>query len=212
MTAPVLRVGLVDDQALVREGLRRLLDFAPEVDVVLEAQGGQEALELLQHISVDVLLLDVRMPDLDGLGVLRVLRRERRLPPTLMLTTFNDESAFTESLRIGARGFILKDISFTQLLSDLTTVASGGTVIRLFHSLPAAQAHVPAISRVGGDLTDREVEVLRLMAQGYSNRELGKVLELKEGTIKNHVSSILLKLAVRDRTQAVLLALEEQLL
>lgn len=212
MTTPVLRVGLVDDQALVREGLRRLLDFAPEVDVVLEAQGGHEALALLQQVPVDVLLLDVRMPDLDGVGVLRTLRRERRLPPTLMLTTFNDEVAFTESLKIGARGFILKDISFTQLLADITTVASGGTVIRLFHHLSVAQAQVARTPRSGSDLTDREVEVLRLMAQGYSNRELGEVLQLKEGTVKNHVSSILLKLAVRDRTQAVLLALEEQLI
>ncbi|WP_161884164.1 response regulator [Deinococcus alpinitundrae] len=211
MNAAPLRVGLVDDQTLVREGLCRLLDYAPDVAVVLEAGDGGEALELIRHTPLDVLLLDVRMPTLDGIGVLSALKAEDRLPPTLMLTTFNDDVALWQSLRAGARGFILKDVTFAQLLTDVREVARGGTVIRALsqvHPLRSGEAAMP----VPSDLTERERELLQLMVGGYSNRELADLTGLKEGTVKNYLSSILIKLGARDRTRAVLLALELRLI
>lgn len=208
---PLLRIALVDDQTLVREGLRRLLDHAPDMQVVLEAQDGLQAVTALKQSTVDVLLLDVRMLGLDGLGVLDALQKIGRLPPTVMLTTFNDDDVLLKSMRLGARGFVLKDISFRELLANIRTVAAGGTIVGAL-----SQAH-PQRGALEGetqaqDLTDRERELLRLMVGGYSNRELAELTGLKEGTVKNYVSSILLKLGARDRTRAVLLALEQHLI
>ena len=207
MTGPVLKVGLVDDQMLVREGLRRLLEYSPDVEVVLEASHAEEALVLLRRVAVDVLLLDVRMPGLGGIGLLEALRTEGVQPPTLMLTTFNDDEALWRSVRAGARGFILKDMSLDQLLLDLRTVATGGTVIRAVSQSHPLRGEAPSEASELA-LTSRELELLRLLAGGYSNRELAELTGLKEGTVKNYVSSILLKLGARDRTRAVLLALE----
>lgn len=206
-----LKIGLVDDQTLVREGLRRLLEHAPDLQVVLEAGDGQQALEQLRVTPVDVLLLDVRMPRLDGPQLLQQLSNEGLLPPTLMLTTFNDDAALARSLRAGARGFILKDVSFAQLLADILSVASGDMVVRALsqhHSLRGDEFPEKEMP----DLTERELQLLRLMAGGYSNRELAELTGLKEGTVKNYISSILLKLNARDRTRAVLLALELRLI
>lgn len=208
-----LKIGLVDDQTLVREGLRKLLDYAPEVEVVVEADSGQRALDLLETVTVDVLLLDVRMPGVDGVSVVERLQAIGRLPPTLMLTTYNDDEAMWRSLRAGARGFVLKDISLTQLLADIQQVASGGTVIRASRPLPVASAESePTVLPPVAGLTERERELLRLMVGGYSNRELALLTGLKEGTVKNYVSSILIKLGARDRTRAVFLALDQGLL
>lgn len=212
MTVPSpIRVGLVDDQALVREGLRRLLEYAPGVQVVLEAQGGVEAVELLGSTTVDVLLLDVRMPVLDGVGVLTALCAQGCLPPTLMLTTFNDDDALWRCLRAGARGFILKDVTFKQLLLDVETIAAGGTVVRALSQVHPLRGEMTQGEEAPG-LTERERELLRLMAGGYSNRELADLMNLREGTVKNYISSILLKLRARDRTRAVLMALEQGLI
>jgi len=207
----LLRIGLVDDQTLVREGLRRLLEHAPELQVVLEAGDGQQALELLRVTPVDVLLLDVRMPHLDGPQLLQQLGSEGLLPPTLMLTTFNDDAALARSLRAGARGFILKDVSFAQLLADILSVASGDVVVRALSQHHSLRSGSPS-EKEAPDLTERELQLLRLMASGYSNRELAELTGLKEGTVKNYISSILLKLDARDRTRAVLLALELRLI
>lgn len=207
MTAPAIRVGLVDDQALIREGLRQLLERAPNVLVVLEAPDGAQARTLLREVPVDVLLLDVRMPVMGGLDLLRVLAAEQALPPTLILTTFSDDEALLQAVQLGARGFVLKDVSFTQLLADVMTVAHGGMVLRPM-TLTDAGSGGAAGHAVAADLSDREREVLRLLASGYSNRELATLTGLKEGTVKNYVSTILLKLGARDRTNAVLRALE----
>lgn len=205
----MIRLALADDQTLVRQGLRRLLEFAPDVEVVAEAADGEAALTMVSRSRPDVLLLDVRMPGLDGVQVLETLRARQELPPTLMLTTFNDDVALLRSLKAGARGFVLKDVSLDQLLEDIRRVLAGGTVVRALsqdHPLRGDAQAEPC------DLTEREVEVLRLMAGGYSNKELAQVLGLREGTVKNHVSTILLKLGARDRTRAVLLALERRLI
>jgi DNA-binding NarL/FixJ family response regulator len=161
----------------------------------------------------DVVLLDVRMPRKDGLSVLRDLHAAGTLPPTILLTTFDDDDALLEAVKAGARGYLLKDVSLERLTETIRSVASGGTVIR-----PALTERVlRGLEHVRRDfealdppdpLTKREIEILRLMAGGYSNREIADALGTAEGTVKNHASSILSKLGVRDRTRAVLKALE----
>ena len=206
----MIRVLLVDDQTLVRQGIRSLLELSPTVTVAGEAADGEEALERLGELKPDVMLLDWRMPRLDGLGVLRALRGNPDAPPTLILTTFDDESVL-EGLRLGAKGYLLKDVSLTQLLDAVETLAVGKTLVqpavteRLLRSLQ--RTTYPSLETPDA-LTPRELEVTRMMAGGYSNREIAGALGVGEGTVKNHVSSVLSKLGVRDRTRAVLRALE----
>lgn len=210
--APV-RVVLVDDQTLVRQGLRSLLGMLPGIEVVGEAGGGEEALRCIPELAPDVVLLDLRMPDLDGLEVLSGLNSANALPPTLILTTFDEDSLLLEAVRRGARGFLLKDVSLERLAEAIRTLAAGGTLIqptlteRIVKAALAAPTGFDALDPPD-PLTPREVEVLRFLAGGYSNREIAEALRMAEGTVKNHVSSILSKLGVRDRTQAVLKGLE----
>lgn len=209
----MIRVALVDDQTLVRKGIRGLLDTTEDLRVVAEACDGEEALEVIAGAQPDVVLLDVRMPRLNGVQVLTHPRLAGRCPPTILLTTFDDDAVLLDALRAGARGFLLKDVSFERLTEGIRAVARGETLI-----LPAVTERVlRGLEHVRRDfesadapdpLTRRELEVLRLMAGGYSNREIAGALGATEGTIKNHASSILSKLGVRDRTRAVLKALE----
>ncbi len=209
----MIRVALVDDQTLMRNGLRRLLDLTPDIQVVAEAADGEEALAVLAGSPPDVLLLDVRMPRLGGVALLRCLREEERLPPTILLTTFDDDGALLEGIRAGARGFLLKDVSFERLTEAIRRVAAGETLIRpavterVLRGLEELHPEFESLDPPDA-LSRRETEVLRLMAGGYNNREIGDALGSGEGTIKNHVSNILSKLGVRDRTRAVLKALE----
>ena len=203
----MIRVVLVDDQTLMREGLRRLLELTEDITVVAEAADGVEAVEMIPRIRPDVVLLDVRMPRLTGIDVLKALRD--RLPPTILLTTFDDDAALLEGIRSGARGFLLKDVSLDDLTRAIREVAAGGTLMR--------PAITERILRTAGQvaqefeaidtperLSKREIETLRLMAGGHSNREIADAFGTTEGTVKNHVSNILLKLGVKSRTQAVL--------
>jgi DNA-binding NarL/FixJ family response regulator len=216
----VIRVCVVDDQTLVRQGIRTLLGFVEGIEVVGEADGGRAALALLAPGSgprPDVLLLDLRMPDLDGVGVLRELRASGDPPPAIVLTTFDDDALFLEAIRAGARGFLLKDVSLERLAEAIRTVAAGGTLIqpavteRVLRAALDAGCEFPSLDPPD-PLTEREVEVLRLMTGGYNNREIADGLGVAEGTVKNHISSILSKLGVRDRTRAVLKGLEMGLL
>jgi DNA-binding NarL/FixJ family response regulator len=203
----VIRVFIADDQALVRQGLRALLEVEPEIEIVGEAARGDEALERLRALEVDVVLLDVRMPGMSGIDVLRQLRDRK----VLMLTTFDDAEAVLEAIRAGARGFLLKDVSFEQLIGAIRAIASGGTVFQPAMTQRLAERRTTTASVVE-PLTEREIQVVRLMAGGYSNGEIAHALGVAEGTIKNHVSNILAKFAARDRTRAVLKALEAGLL
>ena len=209
----MIRVALVDDQTLVRQGIRSLLELSGDIGVVVEAADGDEAVRAIEGTEVDVVLLDVRMPRRSGVEVLRELRDRGREVPAILLTTFSDDSVALEGVRAGARGFLLKDVSLEQLTEAVRTVAAGGTLIR-----PAVTERVargaadlqPQFDKLDlpDRLTPRETEVLRLMAGGYSNREIADALGTAEGTVKNHASTILSKLGVRDRTRAVLRALE----
>jgi len=209
----VIRVVLVDDQTLVRRGIRSLLELSGDIRIVAEAEDGEQALTVIRREKPDAVLLDVRMPRRTGIEVLREMRRDGDLPPTILLTTFDDDDALLEGVKAGARGYLLKDVTLEQLTEAIRTVAEGGTLIR-----PAVTERVlRGLEHVRRDfeslsppdpLTKREVEILRLMAGGYSNKEIADALGTAEGTVKNHASSILSKLGVRDRTRAVLKALE----
>jgi DNA-binding NarL/FixJ family response regulator len=209
----MIRVVLVDDQTLVRRGIRSLLEFAGDVTIVAEAGDGEEGLAAVRRERPDVVLLDVRMPKKGGLEVLRALQLDQSPPPTILLTTFDDDEVLLEGVKAGARGYLLKDVSLEQLTEAIRTVAGGGTLIRpaiterVLRGLEHVRRDFDALSPPD-PLTKRETEILRLMAGGYSNREIADALGTAEGTVKNHASSILSKLGVRDRTRAVLKALE----
>ena len=211
----MIRVLIADDQMLVRQGIRTLLEMDPGISVVAEATDGAETIARVLAMTVDVLLLDIRMPGEDGIDVLRALTARGALPPTLILTTFDDSDVVLDGIRAGARGFLLKDVSYQQLLAAIRAVAGGATVFqpavteRLLRASSTVHIDTDAPRE---ELTERESEVVRLMAGGYSNREIGEALGTAEGTVKNQVSSILAKFGVRDRTRAVLKALESGLL
>ena len=209
----MIRVVLVDDQMLIRQGVRSLLELAGDMDIVAEAADGDEAVTVIRRDRPDVVLLDLRMPRKGGVDVLRELKADGALPATIILTTFDDDDALLEAVRAGARGYLLKDVSLEDLTDAIRVVAQGGSMIRpavterVLRGLEHVRRDFEALSPPD-PLTKREVEVLRLMAGGYSNREIAEALGTAEGTVKNHASSILSKLGVRDRTRAVLKALE----
>ena len=212
MTTPI-RLLLVDDQRLMRDGLRLLLELEPDMTVAAEAGDGQEALDAYERVQPDVTLMDIRMPGMDGVeATRRILARwpEARI---IILTTFDDDAYVFEGLRAGARGYLLKAVSGEELARAIRTVAAGGAlidpsvthkVLEAFSRLPRQAAPAP----LPEPLTERELEVLKLMAEGLSNREIARRLFLAEGTVKNYVSNILGKLEARDRTQAALRARE----
>jgi DNA-binding NarL/FixJ family response regulator len=213
----VTRVLLVDDQTLVRHGIRTLLDMAG-VEVVGEADDGGAALTAIERTRPDVVLLDLRMPRHDGIWTLNRLRDLGIDLPVLVLTTFDDDTLVLDALRAGARGYLLKDVTLEQLTHAVATLAGGGTLIapaitdRLVRAIRSGPSPAGTDAPPVQGLTERELEVLRLMTQGCTNREIAGLLFLAEGTVKNHVSTILLKLGARDRTKAVLRALHEGIL
>lgn len=206
-------VCLVDDQTLVRQGIHSLLELAGDIDIVAECGDGEEAIRRIPETRPDVVLLDLRMPGMNGLDVLKHLSARDALPPTIILTTFDDDQLVLAGLEAGARGYLLKDVSLEQLVEAVKTVAAGGSLVaptvtqRLLAGVGRIQNQFASLDRPD-PLTERETEILRLMAGGYSNREIATSLGVAEGTVKNHVSNILSKLGVRDRTRAVLKALE----
>src|SRR5262252_5630248 len=210
----MIRVCLVDDQNLVRQGIRSLLELVDDIEVIAEASDGVEALPAIRESQPDVVLLDVRMPRQTGLDVLAALQKSDELPPTIILTTFDDQSVVIEGIRLGAKGYLLKDVSLDQLVGAIRTLAAGGTLIkpaitdRIIRNLKNAGHDFPSLEPAD-PLTERETEVLRFISGGYSNREIAGALRVAEGTVKNHVSNILSKMGVRDRTRAVLKAIEQ---
>ncbi len=215
----MIEVCLVDDQTLVRQGLRSLLALTDDICVVAEASDGDEALAVVERSAPDVLLLDLRMPRRDGIATLQALRERGHHLPVLVLTTFDDDELVLQALRGGAHGYLLKDVSLEQLVEAIRTLADGRTLVQpaVTDRLLRAVAERPRPAVLDGlpapePLTERELEVLRLLASGFANREIAEALHLAPGTVKNHVSMVLLKLGVRDRTRAVLRALDDGLL
>ena len=212
----MIRVFLVDDQTLVRQGVRSLLALDESIEVIGEASDGKQAVEAIPQAKPDVVLMDMRMPVMSGLDALQALARLNQLPPTIILTTFDDDQLVLAGLKAGAKGYLLKDVSLEQLVGAIQTVADGGSLVqpamtqRLLSGLEHMRNDFVSLDRPD-PLTERETEILRLMAGGFSNKEIANSLGVAEGTIKNHVSNILSKLGVRDRTRAVLKAFELQL-
>ena len=209
----MIRICLVEDQTIVREGLRALLALNRDLEVVAEASDGVEAIDVIEREKPDVVLLDLRMPKLDGVGVLQALRERGIMRPSLILTTFDDDSRLFDAVRAGAKGWLLKDVSLERLTNAIRTVAGGGTCIdpaiteRILRALDGSGVAFDAAA-LPEPMTDREKTMLRFLAGGYSNREIADMLSISEGTVKNHISSILAKLGVRDRTRAVLKAID----
>jgi DNA-binding NarL/FixJ family response regulator len=214
----MIHVLLVDDQKLVRQGLRLLLEIEADIQVVGQAANGREALQLVEALHPDVVLMDVRMPEMDGVAATQEL--SRRFPETgvIILTTFEEDEIVFEGLKAGARGYLLKDISSEEMAAAVRKVAAGEALIQPsltrkvlaeFSRLAAAsESAAQAAGPLPEALTGREMDVLRALAKGLSNREIAAALVITEGTVKNHVSSLIAKLGVRDRIQAVLKAQE----
>jgi DNA-binding NarL/FixJ family response regulator len=212
-----LTIALADDQALVREGLKALLR-AQGIAVAIEAEDGERLLALLATSRVDVVLSDIRMPRVDGIEALARLRARGDTTPVILLTTFDDSTLLLRAVQAGAQGFLLKDASPADLRDAIVRVAQGEALLQPVATDPV-RAHYafrdPRPRRDEDDtpaLTERELSVLRLMAGGYSNKEIARTLNLAEGTVKNYVSDILDKLGTRDRTRAVLKAITWRLI
>ena len=218
MTAEPTRILLADDQALVRAGFRSILERQPDLTVVGEAGDGAEAIRLSRELRPDLVLMDIRMPVLDGLAATRRLMAEPRPPRVVVLTTFDADAHVYEALRAGALGFLLKDIPPEQLIEACRTAPRGEAILSpaITRRLIETFVEAPAPARDGRpdalvSLTPREVEVLREIATGASNAEIAGRLYLAETTVKTHVASLLAKLGVRDRVQAVVVAYESGL-
>ena len=206
-----ITLALIDDQQLVRHGIASLLSLSDKVQVLWQAKNGLEAIDKLAQQPVDLILSDIRMPELDGIGMLKQIRASGNRVPVIMLTTFDDNEILMASITQGANGFMLKDVSLDKLISAITQVASGGylieaDVLQALSSSNQDQLSIESLSEI--KISSRESEILTLMAGGLSNKEIAAAVFLAQGTVKNHISNILLKLESRDRTQAVLKALQ----
>ncbi len=212
-----IRVMLADDQTLVRQGICSLLELSQKIEVVGQVSDGSEVVEGVRACQPDVLLLDIRMPKMNGIDALRALRAADLMVPCIILTTFDDHQLVLEGLQAGARGYLLKDVSLESLVSAIEAVHGGNTLVqpavteRILRGLTTMAQESTDSGEVEA-LSKKELEVLRMMAGGYSNKEISIAIFKSEGTVKNQVSSILAKLGVRDRTQAVLRAINLGLL
>jgi DNA-binding NarL/FixJ family response regulator len=204
-----MRIALADDQALVRHGLKALLETLGGIEVVVEADNGDGLLEALGSCAVDAVLADIRMPRRSGIGLLKALRERGDPVPVILLTTFDDPQALREAINAGAAGYLLKDTQPETLKSVLESAIRGQ---RVFQPGPALPAGAHGADSSAASLTAREEAILRLVAGGYSNKEVARALGIAAGTVKNHMSDLLRKLDARDRTHAVLKALAGQLL
>jgi DNA-binding NarL/FixJ family response regulator len=204
-----VRVLIADDQALFREALIALLEVQPGIEAIGEAGDGEEAIRVSHELRPDVVLMDLRMPVLDGVGAIARLRDEQPDVRVLALTTFDDDEDVFAALRAGAVGYLLKDVSSSRLVEAIVAASQGESVLQpsVAAKVVARVAQMPAErSQLSHPLTEREVDVVRLLADGRSNREIAATLFLAQGSVKNLVTSVLSKLEVRDRTQAALRA------
>lgn len=208
-----IRVLIVDDQQLIREGLQAILQSDPDLLIVGEAKDGTAAIEMIANTHPDVVLMDIKMPGISGIEATRFIRQQWQEVKVIILTTFSEDPLLFDGLKAGAAGFLLKDISASDLIKAIHTVAAGGALIepsiagkvfaefQRLSSAPTTTSEIPLF-------TERETEILRLLFQGYSNRQIAETLFLAEGTVKNYLSAIFQKLHVEDRVQAVLKAKE----
>jgi DNA-binding NarL/FixJ family response regulator len=204
---PRIRVLLADDHAVVREGFAAILSYQQDVEVVGQAADGPEAVALYRKLHPDLLLVDLRMPGLSGVEVITTIRAEDPEARAIVLTTFDGDEDIFRALEAGARGYLLKDSTTTELLDAIRVVHTGGRRVP-----PEVAARLVERATSGPSLSAREIEVLRLVAAGKTNKEIASALFISEGTVKTHVNSIHEKLGVRDRTEAVMTALRRGIL
>jgi len=208
----VIRILIVDDQVLFREGLRTLLTVQPEFEVIAEAGNGEEALQFIKQDQPDIVLMDLRMPGMDGVTTTRIVHQEYPAIKIIVLTTFDDDENVFEGLRAGAVGYLLKDVSSVKLFEAIHAAAKGeyfllpSITAKIVSELKRVTQPVSTPFEMIDPLSTRELEILRLVSDGLSNKEIAEKLVIAEGTVKNHLSSILAKLSARDRMQAVLIA------
>ncbi len=210
-----IRVLIADDQALVRDGFGMILDAQPDIEVVGGAADGREAIEMTRALAPDVVLMDIRMPEVDGIEATRRLMADAApCPRILMLTTFDQDEYLYAAMKAGASGFLLKDVRREELVEAVRVIAGGDALLapaltrRLIEDFVRRPPPGAAPAGVLAELTDRETDVLRLIARGLSNAEIAEELVVSDATVKTHVARILSKLGVRDRIQAVVLAYE----
>lgn len=209
----MIKVLVVDDQMLVREGIKSLLSLSDKLEIVGEANNGQSAIEAIDHVRPDVVLMDIRMPVMTGIQAVQSLKDKSIDIPVIMLTTFDDHQLVLDAIQSGAKGYLLKDVSLETLVDAIDTVNSGETLIqpaiteKVLQGLQGRSNQFDSFEQPE-KLSEKELEILRLMAAGCSNREISQAMFKSEGTVKNQVSNVLSKLGVRDRTRAVLKAIE----
>jgi DNA-binding NarL/FixJ family response regulator len=212
-----IKVLLVDDQTLVREGIKSLLSLSDKIEVVGEANDGSMVESQVEALAPQVILMDIRMPKMSGIEAVSKLQSAYSHIPVIMLTTFDDHQLLMEAIASGARGYLLKDVSLETLVAGIETVYTGKTLIQpaitesLLDGLRGIKTDFESYQKPE-ELSDKELEILRLVAAGCSNREISQAMFKSEGTVKNQVSNVLAKLGVRDRTRAVLKAIESGLL
>ncbi|MEA5569844.1 response regulator transcription factor [Calothrix sp. UHCC 0171] len=209
----MIKVLIVDDQHLIRQGLRTLLELEPDLEIIGEAENGQEALNLIRELQPDVVLMDMRMPIMDGVAATREIHKNFVKVKVLVLTTFDDHEYVTAALQNGAMGYLLKDTPSEELAVAIRAVYKGytqlgpGIVKKLLTQFPANSTTPETLPPPNlAELTPREKDVLKLIASGANNREIAQQLYISEGTVKNHVTNILNRLNLRDRTQAAIFA------
>jgi DNA-binding NarL/FixJ family response regulator len=208
-----IRVVLVEDQMLVRQGIRSLLALDDSVEVVAECDDGAHVIDALNANSADIVLMDIRMPEMTGIDALRAMRKHNIDTPVIMLTTFDDHELVTQAMQSGAKGYLLKDVSLETLIDAIKSVVNGETLIqpsvteKVLKGLQGLEVSFESFEQPE-TLSSKEIEILRLVAAGYSNKEISEAMFKSTGTVKNQVSAIMAKMGVRDRTRAVLKALE----
>lgn len=215
-----IRVAVIDDQTLVRQGIVSLLSLAPDLSVVAQAANGAGIVELVAQHQVDVILMDIQMPQVSGIDALQLLAAAGVQVPVIILTTFDDNERVLQAMQAGARGYLLKDVALELLVDAIHTVHAGGSLLqpgitdKILASFLGRKTAEPAVDALSqqDQLSTKELEILRLLASGFSNREIANAVFKSEGTVKNQVSAILAKLGVRDRTKAVLKAIDLGLL
>jgi DNA-binding NarL/FixJ family response regulator len=215
-----IKVVVVDDQAIIRDGLKLILDMEEDLEVVGLAENGEEAFELVKKLNPDVVLMDIRMPIYDGVLGTRKICKEYPEIKIIILTTFSDDTYIFEALKAGAKGYLLKDVKSEELAYSIRMVTKGGILIhpeiaaKMLSGLnkPNNEENLKENSKIVNGLTVRELEIVRLIGKGKTNREIGAELFISEGTAKNHITSILSKLYLRDRTQIALFANENKLI
>lgn len=214
MNSNLIRILVADDHILIREGLKRILDFQDDMRLIGEAINGKDALQSVEALTPDIVLLDVNMPDMTGLEVLRHMKRKKLNVRAIMLTVAGDRETLFEALEAGAEGYILKDSETVDLVQAIKEVYSGETYIdKRLVSLLVDNYKMRKTSKLNllSELTERELEVLKLISEGYTNKEVGEMLFISEKTVKNYATNIFKKLEVKDRVQATLYAIRHHI-